>query len=71
MKLSDFVEKGDRWYLRLPGGTSLIHAAILSRTSMTVSFKRVDENFSLESRYKISDIEFVEKTNHQADEAST
>jgi len=64
MKLNDYVIKGDKWYLRLPKGTTLVHAQILDKTPQTVSIKRIDERFSLESRYLISDIDFIEKTNN-------
>lgn len=62
MKLTDYIKKGERWYIRLPGGMTLIHVAITDVTEQTVEMKDVTNRFATESRYKKADIEFVEKT---------
>jgi len=64
VKLNDHIKKGDRWYLRLPGGKTLIHATITDVTESTVMLKSVDMVFGYPSRYEKSKIKFVEKTGH-------
>ncbi len=58
----DEVKKGEYWYLKLPSGTSLVQREIVEVTELTVLLKDPDKPYSAynKSRYKISDIEFVE-----------
>ena len=62
MKLSDHVKTGERWFVRLPGGYTLSHMAVVDTTDQTVAFKSVDIPFYSETRFKKIDVEFVEKS---------
>ncbi|MCG7948063.1 MAG: hypothetical protein N0C84_17110 [Candidatus Thiodiazotropha taylori] len=60
--MSDYIKKGERWFVKYPGATALTHVAIKDVTASTVLIKSVEDRFNLESRYAIADLEFIEKT---------
>ena len=54
---------GECWYIKFPNATALVEVEIIDVTKQTVVLKQIREISYLapESRYKKSDIEFVEK----------
>lgn len=49
---------GETWYVKLPGGTTLLTLKITDVTDKTVEF---EQKFTSKSRYIKSEITFVEK----------
>lgn len=54
---------GEQWYVKLPNATALVEVEIIEVTNQSVVLKQIKEISYLapKSRYKKSDIEFVEK----------
>ena len=52
--------KGQRWFVKIKGSVSLLNAEILEITECTVALMEPG-NFDLAARYKLDDVEFVER----------
>lgn len=55
------IHPGEKWFVKLPNASTLTSCEITGVTEFTVEFLRLDSYSRLASRYKTSDIEFVER----------
>ncbi len=56
------VDKGEHWFIRYPGGTTIVKVQITDVTERTVEVKEL-RIAARPQRYLLGDIEFVELTN--------
>lgn len=60
LTLGPELKKDDKWYIKLPGGPTVVEIKITDVTDKTVEFKLV-HSYSTPARYIKTDTQFVEK----------
>ena len=62
--MKSFLAIGQTWFILFSNASAVTRIEILDITEKTILLKTVDNSFSKPTRYKISDIEFIEMINN-------